>query len=70
MADVLRVVDARRRRGVLEYRVLWAPTEAGGGSDDTWEPADRLVEDGQGPKIGGFWRSRLGKQRRREGVRS
>lgn len=68
---VLRVLDARRtQEGVLEYKVLWAPTEAGGGSEDTWEPADRLLADGQGPRIGGFWRGKLGKQRRREGVRS
>lgn len=67
---VLRVVDARQARGALEYKVLWAPTESGGRSEDTWEPADRLMEDGQGHKIGGFWRGKVGKQRKREGLRS
>ena len=67
---VVKVTDVRRVRGSLEYQVLWEDTDHHTRDERTWEPEARLREDGMGHKIGGFWCSIKGRERKAQGLKS
>ena len=60
-----KIIDVRRVEGLLEFKVLWSPTEEED-REESWEPEWRLREDKCGRKIAGFWSSINGKKRREE----
>ena len=53
----------RSEAGGISYEVVWEACEETHGVEEvTWEQAEDLKKDKMGSKIGGFWRSRAGKE--------
>ena len=68
---VVKVTDAKMVQGKMMYEVLWEDVESSTAHEArTWEPEDRLREDGMGRRIGGFWCSTRGKELKARGLRS